>query len=47
MEIKKSQTKPGFFQSEKLGSGKTLSELHIHYKPLLKTVYNHAECAEY
>jgi len=37
----------GFFQSERLGSGKTLSELHIHYKSLLKRVYNHAECAEY
>jgi len=51
MKIKKSQTKSGFFsgffQSERLGSGKTLSELHIHYKSFLKRVYNHAECAEY
>jgi len=38
----KSQTKSGFLQSERLGSGKILSELHIHYKPLLKWVYNHA-----
>ena len=30
LEIKKSLTKSGFFQSERLGSGKTLSELHIH-----------------
>jgi len=36
-----------FFQSERLGSGKTLSELHIHYKPLLKRVYNHAGCTKY
>jgi len=36
LKIKKRQTKSGFFQSERLGSGKTLSELHIHYKPLLK-----------
>jgi len=47
MEIQKSQKKSGFFQSEKLGSGKTLSKLHIHYKSLLKRVYNHAQCAEY
>ena len=31
LEIKQSQTKSGFFQSEKLGSGKILLELHIHY----------------
>jgi len=30
LEIKKSQAKSGFFQSERLGSGKTLSELHIN-----------------
>jgi len=36
-----------FFQSEWLGSGKALSELHIHYKSLLKRVYNHAECTKY
>jgi len=47
LETKKGQTKSGFFQSEKLSSGKTLSQLHIHYKSLLKRVYNHAECAEY
>jgi len=37
----------GFFQSERLGSGKTLSELHIHYKSLLKRVYNHAGRTKY
>jgi len=47
MEIQKSQKKSGLFQSEKLGSGKTLSKLHIHYKSFLKRVYNHAQCAEY
>jgi len=36
-----------FFQSERLGSGKTLSELHIHYKYLLTRVYDHAGCKEY
>jgi len=36
-----------FFQSERLGSGKTLSELHIHYKSLLTGVYDHAGCKEY
>jgi len=30
-----------FIQSERLGSGKTLSELHIHYEALLTGVYNH------
>jgi len=29
LEIKKKQTKSGFFQPERLGSGKTLSELHF------------------
>jgi len=49
-EDKKIQTKSGFFlaffQSERLGSGKTLSKLHIHYKSLLKRVYNQAGCTE-
>jgi len=36
-----------FFHSEKLGSGKTLSEPHIHYKSLLTRVYGHARCTEY
>jgi len=31
LEIKE---KKAYFQSEKLGSGKTLSKLHIHYKSL-------------
>ena len=47
----KYQSKSGFFfiffQSAKLGSGKTLSELHIHYKSLLTGVYDHAGCKEY
>jgi len=30
-----------------LGSGKTLSELHIHYKSLATRVYYHAGCTEY
>ena len=51
LEVKKSQTKSGFFwlffQSDRLGSGKTLSELHIHYKSPLKTVYDHAGCTRY
>jgi len=36
------QTKSGFLQSEKLVSGKTVSELHIHYKSLLTRVNDHA-----
>jgi len=36
-----------FFQSERLGSGKTFSELNIHYKYLLTRVYDHAGCKEY
>jgi len=43
----KSKTKSGFFQSERLGSGKALSELHIYYKSLLKRVYNRAGCTKY
>jgi len=30
-----------------LGSAKTLSELHIHYKSLATRVYYHAECTDY
>jgi len=37
----------GLFQSERLGSGKTLSELHIHCKSPLMRVYDHAWCKEY
>jgi len=44
---KKNQTKSGSFQWERLGSGKTMSELHIHYRSLLKRVYDHAGCKEY
>ena len=50
LEIKKARQNlafSGFLQSERLGSGKTLSELHIHYKSLLKRVYNHAGCTKY
>ena len=36
-----------YFQSDRLGSGKTLSELHIHYKSLPTRVYYHAGCTEY
>jgi len=36
-----------FCHSERLGSGKILSELHIHDKSLLKRVYNHAGCTKY
>jgi len=43
----RSQTKSEFFQSEKLDSGKTLSELHIHCKSLLTRVYDHVGCKEY
>jgi len=31
---------------QRLGFGITLSELHIHYKPLLTRVYDHAGCKE-
>jgi len=47
LDVKKKQTKSGFFQSERLGSAKTLSELHIHYKSTLKRVCNHAGCTKY
>jgi len=36
-----------FFQSERLGSGKTLSELHFHYKFFLTRVCDHVVCTEY
>jgi len=35
------------FQSQRLGSGRTLSELHIYYKYLVTRVYDHAGCKEY
>jgi len=35
-----------YFQSDRLDSGKTLSELHIHYKSLAMKVYYHAGCTE-
>ena len=48
-ENQKSHAKSGFFQSEKLDFGKTLSELHrpIRSKSLLTRVYQHAGCKEY
>jgi len=36
-----------YFQSDRLGSGKTLSELHTHSKSLATRVYYHAGCTEY
>jgi len=46
-ENQKSQTKSGFFSVRKAGSGKTLFELHIHYKSLLTRVDGHVGCKEY
>jgi len=51
-ENQKYQSKSCFFffyifQSERLGSGTTLSEVHIHYKSLLTGLYDHAGCKEY
>jgi len=43
---KKIQAKSGFFAVAKLGSGKTLSGLHIYYKSLVSRVYDHAGCTE-
>jgi len=45
-EIKKSQTKFGFFSVERLGSGKGLFELHIIYRSLLTRACDHAGCTE-
>jgi len=42
LEIKKARQNLAFFQLERLGSGKTLHELHIHHKSLLTRVYDHA-----
>jgi len=36
-----------FFQSERFGLGKTLSEVHIHYKSLPTGIYDHAGYKEY
>ena len=36
-----------YFQSDRLGSGKTLSELHVRHKSLATNVYYHAGCTEY
>jgi len=36
-----------YFQSDRLDSDITLSELHIHYKNLVKRVYYHAGCTGY
>jgi len=43
----KSQKNLAHFQSDRLGSGKSFSELHIHYRSLATRVYYHAECTEY
>ena len=43
---KKNRQITGFFHLERLDSGKTLSELHIHYKSFLMRVYEHAEYTE-
>jgi len=47
LEIKKARQNLSFFQFERLGSGKTLSNLHIYYKYLLTRVCDHAGCKEY
>jgi len=36
-----------FFSRKGIVSGKTLPELHIHYKSLLTRVYHHTGCEEY
>jgi len=36
-----------YFQSDRLSSDKTLSELHIHYKFLVTRVCYHAGCTKY
>jgi len=36
-----------YFHADRLGSGKTLSELHIHYKSLATRVDYHAGSTEY
>ena len=50
LETKKLE-KSGFFfayyLSDRLASGKTLSELYIHYKSFATKVYYHAGCTEY
>jgi len=45
LEIKKS--KIWLFSVRKAWLWKTLHEQHIHYKSLLKRVYNHAGCTKY
>jgi len=50
LQIKKARQNlafSGIFQAARLGSGKTLSDLRIHNKSLLKRVYNHAGCLKY
>ena len=42
LKIKNTSQNLAFFQSERLGSGKTLSELHIYYKFLLTGVHDHS-----
>jgi len=47
LEINKSVFFLAYFQSDRIGSGKTLSELHIDYKSLATKVYYHAGCTKY
>jgi len=49
-ENQKSQTKAlfiAFFPSERLDADKALSELHILYKSLLTSFYDHAWCKQH
>jgi len=46
MKIKKARQNLDIFQSEKLDSVETFSELHIHCNSLLTRVYDHAGCKE-
>jgi len=50
LEIKKARQNLAFlafFQSKRLSSGKTLSELHTHYKSPLTRVYEHTGYKQY
>jgi len=42
-----SQKNLAYFQSDRIGSGKTLSELHTHSESLATRVYYHVGCTEY
>jgi len=47
METEKKPDKIWLFQPERRDSGKTLSEVHIHYKSLLTRVCDRAGCTEH